>query len=330
MFKALKSLFTSKETAKSVKNPEEAAIKNQLTQMIPDMVNVRSVDPDEDIKAPKGAELSYLDAKALKFWDKKRTDYEIPGYYVESAFGRNVRPALQRLLNGGYLVLSGIEKSINLKTVPELKAILAEHELKISGKKAELVYRLTSNLSTQELEELFQVGVYEITPKGEAALKPYSIIFTSSKLGASFPHYRLMKEKEATPSMEDTDILLRMFLQDLNSAQKSRNQEAYRIKSMETANFLNTLGRPEAAMEYYCLSFFMFWYRNTFEFKVNNIFAYEYDAKRIDRCGELCGYSLNKTLEAFQTSLRKNDPFGFCTSRNIATALSVFRKALCV
>lgn len=332
MFKALKNFFSGKNNQDSAEKAAIASMESQISRMLRESVTVetRSVDPDENVPMPNGAKISYLDAEALNFWDGRQTDYKIPGYYADSAFGRNVGPALQRALKNGYLVLGGIEKSINLKTVPELKAILAEHELKISGKKAELVHRLVDNLSSQELKELFPVGVYEITPKGEQALETYSIIFTGKKLGTSFPYYRLLKEKEATPAVEDVDIILRMEMQDLNIAQKSKDIERYRTKSMEMAGLLNSLGQPEKAIEYYCLSFFIFWYRNTFDLKIDNIFAYEYDAKRIDECGKLCGYSFDQTLKIFQVALIRNNPFGLCTNRNITAAQQVFKKALSV
>lgn len=324
----------SKRAAPTISS-EKAAIasmESQISRMLQESVTVetQSIDPDENVATPKGAEISYLDAQALKFWDGKTTDFEVPRYYADSAFGRNVCPALRRLLNGGYLDLARIERSINLKTVPELKPILTAHNLKISGKKAELVHRLVSNLSDRELAYLFPTRVYEITPKGEKALEPYSIIFANTKYGTDFPYYRLLKEKESTPLDEDIDILLRMFDKDLNSAQSSGNKETYRVKSMEKAHLLNSIGRPEDAIEYYCLSFFLFWYRNTFELKVTSTFGYEYDAKRIDACGAECGYSLEETLKTFQRTLRKYNPFGLCTSRNISIAQQVFRKALSV
>jgi len=53
-------------------------------------VRTERVDPDEDLKTPAWAELSYLDAQALEFWNGKPTDFQIPSYYADTAFGRNV------------------------------------------------------------------------------------------------------------------------------------------------------------------------------------------------------------------------------------------------
>ncbi len=147
----------------------------------------------------------------------------LPNYY-KNAFGRNVEPALNRLLKGGYLNTSVLEDNISLKTVPELKAILAEHKLKASGKKAELGYRLLDNLPEYELRELFPVGVYRITEKGREALKPYSIIFKNNTHSLGFSYYRLLKEREKYPDKTDEAILTRMLSDDLQKCYQTGDQ----------------------------------------------------------------------------------------------------------
>ena len=137
MFKTLKNLFSGKDNRDSGEKAAIASMESHLSRMLSESITVetRSIDPDENVITPKGAQISYLDARALNIWDGRRTDFEIPSHYSESAFGRNVGPALKRLLHGGYLDIGDIEESINLKKVPELKAILADKELKVSGNK---------------------------------------------------------------------------------------------------------------------------------------------------------------------------------------------------
>ena len=87
---------------------------------------INYIEKDGDIPTPPGAVISYLDACALYFWEGKHTNYKIPQYYLRDAFGKNVGPALQKLLQMGFLKYSNIDRNISLKTVPELKAILSE------------------------------------------------------------------------------------------------------------------------------------------------------------------------------------------------------------
>lgn len=305
--------------------------REELISSIPDTVTARRVDPDDSVPTPKWASISYLDAQALKFWNGKHTDFKVPDYYVNSAFGRNAAPALTRLLNNGYLALGDIRKRIAIKQVPELKAILSEHELKVSGRKAELIQRLIDNLPPSELETIFSIGVYEITDKGTAALDEYSIFFDSERLGLGFPHYRLLQEKERDPNSSNESIFLRLLVENVNKASKSRQPEQYRIAVQQMARFLETIGRPSTAMQYYCLSFFMFWHRNTVELKINTTpDVYGYISKEIDHCGQLCGYSLEQTLQEFQQALKTHNPFGFCTQRNISSSIMAFKSAISV
>lgn len=327
-------LFSTKKKGRSQQgiSQEERLVAKAMIKAGEPLVEIshRRIDPDENAPTPQGAPISYLDAQALKYWDKKRTDFKIPDYYSSSAFGRNVGPALSRLLGGGYLQIGDIRKSIALKQVPELKEILLEYELKTSGRKAELVQRLMDNLSLPELEATFPVHVYEVTDKGMHAIEKYSLFFDNEHLGLGFPYYRLLKEQEENPDDSNEAIFLRLLSDDINRALKNGEHEQYRIGTQKLAQYLNTIGQPEDAIQCYCLSFFMFWYRNAFDLKVNNTFAYEYGAKRIDECGKICGYSFDQTLKVFRTSLHTRNPFNLCTKRNIATAEKVLKDALSI
>lgn len=61
--------------------------------------------------------------------------------------------------------------------VSDLKDILKEHGLKVSGKKDELIERLGENLSEDELKKYFKAENYQISSKGEEFLDKNSYIF---------------------------------------------------------------------------------------------------------------------------------------------------------
>lgn len=285
-------------------------------------------DPEENLKAPKGAEISYLDAEALRFWNKKQTDFIIPPYYSESAFGRNVGPALKRLIQGGYLERSGIEKSISIKTVPELKAILAEHELKVSGKKAELVYRLMDNLSESELEELFPVGVYSITQKGMDALEPYSIIEASEAHSLGFSYYRLLNEKERHPNDSNETILSKMLISDIQECYKTGDQARYQEIIARYARFMSEIGESERALESYILSFFMYSMQVKKYPELNRGGQSFYLASQLEQCAQNEGCSLDQLVSAMTAALEKNHPFQLTSRENIRFCISLFKKSL--
>lgn len=294
-------------------------------------IYTRSVDTEEENVTAKDAPFSYLDARALIFWNQKNTGCEIPSYYGDSAFGRNALPALKRLLDGGYLDFAPLEKSIALKKVPDLKAILAERELKTSGKKAELIQRLMDNIPEDDLMEMFPNRVYEITPKGSEALEYYSIVFANIEHNLGLSYYRLLRAKDLNPTSSDEDILLRLLLQDLDKAQKNGKKEDYCSIAGKTANFLNSIGQPDKAFEWYCIVFFLSWYQSSVELGLAPyVGTYSYHAKAIDASGKLCGYSLKETLSHFRKYVQQTNPFGLGTKRNVDLALKKFKEDLSI
>jgi len=267
----------------------------------------------------------------LRFWDQKPTDYKIPSYYADSAFGRNVEPARKRLLDGKYLEISSVEKSIDLKKVPELKELLAARGLKVSGKKAELIQRLVDNVPRNELETMFPIRVYEITDTGKEALNYYSIIFANEYHSLSLSAYRLLKEKETHPTLADEEILLQVLLQDLDRMDKQGRHELYRITAGRTADFLLKISQTNKAFGMYCVVFFLLWYQDSITPEIDKPFEiYIYQATAIDHCGLLCNYSLNEMLTQFRSAVQEINPFGLGTKPNIDLAIKKFKEALSI
>ena len=162
-------------------------------------------------KKPAASEnpLSQLEKEILRFWNKRETDYEIPDYYDQSEFGRNVEPVRKRLLKDGYLEIAGIQTAVSLKTLPELKAFLKEKGLSASGTKAVLIQRILDSFPEAELKKLFPVSRYQATEKGAKILDELVIAkarkdqmpsnindcFTQENYAAGDEHYRTLYSK---------------------------------------------------------------------------------------------------------------------------------------
>lgn len=294
-----------------------------------DIVEIRErIDEGSEVETPEDTELSYLDAKALDFWNGKRTDFEVPKYYSESAFGRNVSPALQRLLDAGYLKLGDIEERISLKTIPELKAILTDRELKTSGNKKELVYRLWENLDENVLDELFPVNVYKVTEKGKKALEPYSIIKDNDDHALGLSYYRLLKAKEKAPDDENNIILTRLLSEDIQQCYKDQNRSKYQLCIEKTARFMREIGELDSSFECYSLAFFM-WTMNIKEHGLNTIGGQTfYMAKSLEESGKLCGYSLKIVISTFQNTIKRVNPFALGTIENIGFSIQNLKDSL--
>lgn len=269
------------------------------------------------------SELSYMEAKALIFWVGKKTDYKIPkSNYSESAVGNIIEPI--RFLERGYLEKSPAADSIELKTVPELKAILADRELKISGNKSELINRIISNIDTDDLEDLFPLRKYRLTEKGEKAIEPYDLVFESENHALGFSFYRLMKEKERTPFDSNNAILTRLLFQDVQDAYKRNDKNLFIYACDKTARYMMETEDFEKAFDYYVLSFFV-WSRGMPNASIN-----AYMSMNIDMCGKMCGYSFEEMLVRMESVLQEHNPFSLTTHFSINDTVSLFKRSIAV
>lgn len=285
---------------------------------------------DYQFSISKNTEISFLDAKALVFWRGKRTDFNVPSYYEDSDFGRNAINSLDMFLEKGYLVKSELEKNISLCTIPKLKVVLTEHELKTSGKKADLVNRLLENLSPVLLEDLFPVGVYETTDKGDQAISEYSIFFDNDLYALNLPFYRLKKAKETYPASSNEAIFLKLLSEDIQKCYQEKNIFSYQDVVTKICKIAMETREFDLALDFYILSYFM-WCVDIVQSKFNhpsldteNYFM----ALNIDRCGKLCNLSFNELQTRFFEVIEKNNPFGLGKKENIIKAFSMFQKAL--
>lgn len=304
--------------------------KDELTENMKNSIEIRTdrTDPEEELPPFPNAKLSYLDAAALKFWNKRRTDFTIPSYYGDSAFGRNVEPARLRLQAGGYLTVGDIQENIKLKTVPELKAVLAEKELKTSGKKGELVQRLIHNLTEDELYDLFPVGVYQITEAGEAALAEYDIVFENQSYNLGFSYYRLMSATAKYPETGYADILVKLLNEDIQECYQTGDKDKFQRLLPKAAVFLEENGQPGMESDVIILSYFV-WTQEV------NLFGppekngqNQYLSRNVEKYGVLCGLSLEEILVRFREIVHKNNPFCLGTKVNTERAVSALKTGL--
>lgn len=286
--------------------------------------------PDEEIETPDWAELSYLDAQALKFWNGKTTGFLIPDYYSGSAFGRNAGPALRCLLAGGYLRCGGIQRSIERKTIPELKAILSKKGLKISGRKGELVQRLLNSVPSDELEDLFPEEVYEITEKGRRALSQYEVVFENQNYNLGFSYYRILDAKNRYPKEEPDVLLTRLISEDIAECYRTQNRARYQELLPKAARFMEEKGDTLKALELMILSYFV-WTMETKQFPATVMDTQnQYLARNVEEYAKKDNLTFNQMVKCFTATIRKSKPFGLSSEGNINYSLNMLKKGLSI
>ncbi|MDD4781270.1 MAG: SAP domain-containing protein [Tissierellia bacterium] len=109
-----------------------------------------------------------------------------PKYYVEGnsypgfwwyQYGiKDVDKSLKSLLERGFLKVGSLKSAIEKETAVALKDLLKANNLKVSGKKAELVQRLLDEVPEEKLNAVFTKYTYELTGHGKEVLKKHEYI----------------------------------------------------------------------------------------------------------------------------------------------------------
>lgn len=92
-------------------------------------------------------------------------------WYYECHYTGDPQQLLDSLAERGFIEPATLEDALNHQTAAELKELLKEFDLKVSGKKADLVHRLMGEGNTEVLEKRCKNRVFQRTEKGEAELK---------------------------------------------------------------------------------------------------------------------------------------------------------------
>ena len=136
-----------------------------------------SLDTPEKIK--KAVEKSFPSQNGLKWTEILFLSYirsfhlgqtEFPSFWYESYGIDNPNGLLQSLLDRGFIRIASSETVLNRLTIPELKDVLRQQNLKITGKKSDLIDRILQNVNAEFLDKLLSDKGYELTKLGELEL----------------------------------------------------------------------------------------------------------------------------------------------------------------
>lgn len=289
----------------------------------------RSLNPKEHIPTPPGSLISYQDALALNYWDRRRSDYVVTACYINDATRESLTEALPRLLGLGLISEGDIRDKISLKTVPELKNVLRNANLKVSGNKSELIQRILDNFPESTLNALFPISKYHITEAGKKALEPYSIVLLANTYYyINISYYLLMQAKADNPDQSDEEIILNLMIDHATKLHKNGEVYLYRMHVGNIAQFLESMSRYWDAFNYYSIAFF-----------ISSISYQEYDpyssaspdnytASFIDKCARNSGLSFQQMVTSFCNIIRKVNPFGLGTESNLKKAVQALGDAL--
>lgn len=145
---------------------------------------------------------------------KIKNNNEYVGYLFYECGISNPKKYHQELINEGYLKQASINEILYNFKLDDLKKILKENNLKVTGKKAELIDRISSELSEKELNKInFDRNIYTLSEKGKKYIenhKDYIEIHRHSSWQITLEEYIKVK-RQLNFSVNFNDIAWGIF-----------------------------------------------------------------------------------------------------------------------
>ena len=142
--------------------------------------NVSEEEIQQTLNNIKDDELIENEIIFLKFMNNKNTKTSFSPRW-EFMYDLKPRIEVAKLLKLGYLTYSTWYDNVQNATIKQLKEILKEEGLKVSGNKRELVERVLGNVDVNILEERFNDGRYILTKKGNKVIEENKTLFMSER-----------------------------------------------------------------------------------------------------------------------------------------------------
>jgi len=174
--------FENEEGSKFCKNCNEPLFKQSYSKDNPyikkrgDEYQPFELISDEEVKAETeegkyNMNIKPVDVIFLERADGHKVGDEFPNYF-KYQYGANPSSLLEKALANNYLIKSdSILNNIEKIKTSKLKEVLKKHNLKVSGKKQELIERLITNVSEEELKTAFPDSYYILNDKGKSIVQ---------------------------------------------------------------------------------------------------------------------------------------------------------------
>ena len=171
-----------------------------------------------------------------------------PGFWWYKYGIKDVDKSLKSLLDRGFLQIGSLSSAIEKETATVLKGLLKANNLKVSGKKAELVQRLLDEVPEEKLKAVFTRYTYELTDKGKDVLKKEEYIPYIHRTGIEdLDIWSLSKKVQEKPGYSYRDVILGYLNERSMVHAKNRDFGLYRNCRFAMSEFVKEEGKLDNA-----------------------------------------------------------------------------------
>lgn len=129
-------------------------------------------------------------------------------------YSADAEKIIQKLLDLGYAKIAPYEITLSHKTVSELKDILKENDLPVSGKKTDLIVRIINKISDMALREYCTPMYYELTDLGKKVEQENPRVLYAHR----HPEYNLTDSEIFDETEDIYNIVYKKTIRELKTA----------------------------------------------------------------------------------------------------------------
>jgi hypothetical protein len=178
---------------------------------------------------------------------------EYPRFWWYSYGIKDVTSILHDLQQKGLIEVGNIFDAINLEKLPVIKEELKKRELKVTGKKVDLVARLIENVSEEELARVFTRKPFTLTADAETILKKYEWIpYIHAHHIEGLDIWNLTEMVQTPPYMKFRDKIWGHFNKLCMIHGEAGDWGLYRNTLFQMSEFLAEEGRINNALHLLC------------------------------------------------------------------------------
>lgn len=242
-------------------------------------------------------------------------------------YGIDANKTITKLINLQYLVYKNdLVRNISKSTIPELKLVLKNNNLKVTGKKQELVERLLGNIDTDYLDRIFNKKIFIVTSLGKRLIennylyiinKKRNYMFTDTEISVAYTHSSLIN---------DNDRIWNIFNNRNITFINEKNWSSYRVNLFNMGEFLFKENKYEQALGYYIAVFIIDlsgMQNNNYLWIPANSCVAPGVISRIKNLRSICEYSSNDIKKLVINDCYTNNlPFKYYDNNSVANILT--------
>ncbi len=174
-----------------------------------------------------------------------------PSYY-EYRYNSDPKLLLEEAVERGFLIKSDYKFNIYQKTNAELKEILRDNDLKVSGIKDELVERLIKNIDEEKLKSIFNQSYYKLSDSGKELVdKNDHIIYYHKKLSNAdidlYEYHKTLKKD----NLNKYEAAIKLIKSKAREHRKKGSWGLYRNSLLNIGKIYSDNGDSKNALDMY-------------------------------------------------------------------------------